>query len=155
MCIDGEGASRTRSRPAVPVAPPSHLGPHTHWHLHAHTHTHTLAHDSMIIVFPSSLPHSIRRVSPPPVFVCCATGLSFGPLMAWLRLDRVDCSIASTASPLRRHRLHFVSLRLPVPVRWVRNGWAHTNIKHFIHCLRLAPCQWVQLAAPCTCTHTL
>ncbi len=27
----------------------------------------------------------------------------------------------------------------------------HTNTKHFIHCLT----PWVQLAAPCTCTHTL
>jgi hypothetical protein len=61
-------------------------------------------------------------------------------------------SLASARMPVTtvgRLRVQWPS-RCPSPSPTPRTH-THTNTKHFIHCLT----PWVQLAAPCTCTHTL
>jgi hypothetical protein len=83
-----------------------------------------------------------------------------GPVLVWARgqgLPRVtETAAAAGAQGMRllspSHLGHAMTSCLHRPPSYARtHTHKRTNTKHFIHSLT----PWVQIAAPCTCTHTL
>jgi hypothetical protein len=123
-----EGRTVVARHDVVPASSPL-LRTHTHTHTHTHKRTNTK--------------HFIHCLTP------------------WVQLDAplyLYTHLVGGRRPLKHKTFHTlpdavgaISCTLYLYTHLVGGGAGHSNTKHFIHCLT----PWVQLAAPCTCTHTL